>query len=150
MQAVFGAAPAQLHPCFISWMLKQKTVRPELMTTRYLFDMVVEDAAFVEARYGRWKGQPYRDWKARWDQLPATARQLGDVDGGGGSGSSGSSSSSTVVALQQELVRMAFTTNTTLNRGTFFSFCCYGDNWQDGDDTWHCAICGPGIKSGLQ
>lgn len=134
VQAVFGAAPARLHPCFVSWMRKQEMVRPELVTTRYLFDMVAEDAARVEARYGRWKGQPYRDWRARWDQLPAAEQEQRGTGGGGGGGGSG-------LALQQELVRMAFTT-TGSDRGTFFSFCCPGDNWQDSDDTWHCAICG--------
>lgn len=131
LRAVFGAAPAELHPCFVSWVLKQGAAGgPAPVTTRYLFDMVVEDAAFIEARYGRWKGQPYRDWRSRWDQLPAPEKQLDESVGGSSS-----------VALQQELVRMAFTT-TALNRGTFFSFCCPGDNWQDSDDTWHCAICG--------
>ncbi|KUI69200.1 hypothetical protein VM1G_05160 [Cytospora mali] len=114
VQAIFGAGRTVLHPCFISWMLRQETVQPERITTRYLFDMVVEDAAFIEARYGRCKSQPYRDWRDRWDRLPASERS-GDSD----------SSSDGAAALRRELVRMALTVD-GLGRGTFYSFCCPG------------------------
>ncbi|ROW13442.1 hypothetical protein VPNG_04406 [Cytospora leucostoma] len=127
VEAIFGPAPVILHPCFISWMLRQEGVRPEQITTRYLFVSFLDNSAFFEAIWSDYKRQAYRDWRAKWDDLRLPASEQHDNHGGR-------------IALQQELLRLAFTA-TDLSRGVFFSL-CHPAGWQDGSCTRHCALCG--------
>lgn len=121
-EAVFGPEPVILHPCFISWMLKQQEFGPEKFTRRFLFDIAFTREDSIEMR-NQSSSNPYRGWKAKWDRLPTSEQ---DADPG--------------IALQQQLNRIAFTDQKSTTN-TFYSF-CRKQHWRDDDGTWHCRVCG--------
>lgn len=121
MPAIFGPEPVTLHPCFISWILKQKKMRGDQLTARYFFDLAVADAGLM-GDVDEVSNEIYQAWRARWDALPVP-----EQDGPCG------------VELQQELNRVAFTVHEVINNA-FFSF-CRDNQWESSEQTWHCRVC---------
>lgn len=120
----------ELHPCFISWVLKLKAPRPENITAKWLFDRIQssnhKDIEDVHPQ------SEYEEWRARWLALPTTAS--GPVD------------SPEKMKLMQDLVRQAFHVTHDKDRDYFFSLCRgsyqgFG-SWQEDMHTWHCRACG--------
>lgn len=127
--SIFGPDPVTLHECFIGWVLRQKKVRPEQLTSKFMVDIALQGAHyqikehFMEDSHFK----PYTEWRAKWDALSKSDQEKRSD-------------------LHQEMNRLAFTKHDVLE--IFFSFCrglSYSPDdgqWEHNDHTWHCHVCG--------
>lgn len=109
-----------LHECFITWVQKQKDVRPEQIDLEFLFDMAVRNVHRIKdiTDYSK----PYEEWRTKWNALSEHEQDLN-------------------VGLQQQMNRMAFTKE-YVSMNVFFSLCRQPGQWEGEDDIWHCKIGG--------
>ncbi|KAI3395030.1 hypothetical protein diail_1853 [Diaporthe ilicicola] len=123
--ALFGRDRVTLHPCFVSWVVKEDKhgrMDSERTSTQSLFDLVFGTAYLLE-EFDDDVMDAYYEWSWKWDRLPASER-----DGGRG------------LELKQELLRWGLTTSRE-GELVFFSF-CHSDGWRESDKDWHCETCG--------
>lgn len=119
--AIFGQGPVALHPCFMTWIVRQTKANLERFNVQSLFDVLFEDTWMLDSQHSR-LNEPYLEWKTKWNSLRAS-----EASGGAG------------LVLKQELLRWGLTARNL--QSIYFSF-CREDGWVQTEDEWHCRICG--------
>lgn len=118
--SIFGPEPVVLHQCFITWMQKQKDLRPEQINQELLFNLAVRNAHRIKDITDYY--EPYVEWRTKWNALSEHEQDHN-------------------VGLQQQMNRMAFTKD-YVSMNVFFSLCRQPGQWEGEDDVWHCKIGG--------
>lgn len=119
--AIFGQGPVALHPCFMTWIVRQSNAELERVNTQSLFDVLFEDTWMFDSQHHR-LNEPYLEWKTKWNRLRAS-----EANGDPG------------LVLKQELLRWGLTARDP--QSLYFSF-CREEGWVQTEYEWHCRICG--------
>lgn len=130
-EAIFGPGEVTLHPCFTNWIAKNEAMEPAWLTTQYLFDIIYDETRPVPFQ----DSGKCADWHAKWTELDSNKENV-DSD---------------VLALQRQLVRLAFTC--APSNGIFYSFCLENEDFDGSEEDWdgpwrstatteHCRSCG--------
>ncbi|KAK8220314.1 hypothetical protein IWZ01DRAFT_3590 [Phyllosticta capitalensis] len=136
LEDLFGSATVELHPCFVTWVLKRgykkagrsRVNQPQQITLKWLFDRVQENDDIEDY------SDAYNVWVEQWETVDDAADD-----------------NPRKIHLMQSLLRLAFEEDYEYadeSHGYYFSFCrkTWGDNaigrWVQEDNNQHCRGCG--------